>query len=77
MERTTIVLMMKLVAKKKLMYHAREPLYSTVAAIAWWLQSTSAGKNRYLSLYISHLEVFFAVHCHLHIQLHACLTRDM
>ena len=22
--------------------HTREPLYSTVAAIAWWLQSTSA-----------------------------------
>ena len=26
--------------------HAREPLYSTVAAIAWWLQSTSAEAGR-------------------------------
>ena len=37
----------------------------------------SGMKNRYLSLYISHLEVSFAVYCHLHIQLHACLIRDM
>ena len=27
------------------LYHAREPLYSNSAVIAWWSQSTS-GKNR-------------------------------
>ena len=69
--------------------HAREPLYSKVAVIAWWLQLASAEflyifflfsgilKISILSLNILHLEVFFAVFCHLYIQLHPCLIKDV
>ena len=49
--------------------HAREPLYSKSAVIAWWSQSTS-GKNMHLAvekgnkfLNISLLRVFFADYC--------------
>ena len=49
--------------------HAREPLYSKSAVIAWWSQSTS-GKNVHLAvekcnkfLNISILRVFFADYC--------------
>ena len=49
--------------------HAREPLYSKSAVIAWWSQSTS-GKNVHLAvekgnkfLNISLLRVFFADYC--------------
>ena len=50
-------------------FHAREPLYSKSAVIAWWSQSTS-GKNVHLAvekgnkfLNISLLRVFFADNC--------------
>ena len=50
-------------------HHAREPLYSKSAVIAWWSQSTS-GKNVHLAvekgnkfLNISHLRVLFADYC--------------
>ena len=50
-------------------FHAREPLYSKSAVIAWWSQSTS-GKNVHLAvekgnkfLNISLLRVFFADYC--------------
>ena len=61
-------------------YHAREPLYSKSAVIAWWSQSTS-GKNVHLAvekgnkfLNISLLRVFLLIIVSKYIQLCICVT---
>ena len=69
------------VSFSKTLYHARDPLYSNSAVIAWWLQSTSAQKvyitvkkgNILVNILLQ--KIFLANYCHLLIQLGIYLTK--